>query len=1043
MAEILVEFVPDFTKLETGVDQLVSSNTISKEMAALFTDAGKSLDQFGAKFSKLGAGNTLKPAIDAAKKSISDLSKSGITDLGELKKRVDGISKSFIDGFGEGVEQALTEAGVSIKDFDAALVKTVATDKSLKSELRQINEELARMKLNGQGNTQQYQELSKKAGEYRGAVRDVNEEINRQASDTQKLDVAIRFVTQLSSAYSVLQGIQGLVGKDNEELQKTLLKVNSAMAILNGLQSIQNELKRKDNILTIAQTTLQKGYAAVVGTSTGALKAFRIALASTGIGLLVLAVGALVANWDKIRAAMGGVSDAQQDLIDNAEKLVEAGEDNLDLLDAQEETLRRQGVSEEEITRQKINQLKINKQNLLDLLELRRATLESQREAQQRSFSITKTIIDIITIPVTALSKLLTAITGKKLPTLGDIVGTKLFDPKEIDADFKELEEKTRLETTRIQGQIDGLLNGIDDKRKAEGEKNAADRAKALQDQLQKEAEARRRALEDELAFQKQKLLIAKQGTQEELDARKGVAQAELNLSLDNDKLTFNQRKLLIQEFFKDQRLLTEQFNADNKRKVLEDQASVISAQLAALNLSFEEREELTVQQLEIERQLQLSAVVNNKTKEKEINAKFDKEIAEQRKKIRDEAFAEELADIQRNNVIRNQINQEVLSNPNADIDARVQALIELEAFELSLIRKRRLENEQNLIDGVSTLKQFSDTSKDIANDEFVVKSKFEKQYSDLVETESEKRIKKTQEVVNAIADFAGQALQSLRGFLETMAANEDARIEAQRDSLERLRENGIITQKEYEARAKVIDRLDRQSKQKQAEREKALALFDAFVSGAAAIVDSIPKGPIVIAATSALVAAQIAAIIARKIPQFGKGTKSAPKGFAEVGETGTELIQTKEGYYVAEHPQVVWFKGGEKVFNPKETKEIFNYKEKLSKENFYNSNNIKETNKEKIEKSSLFERNFYNSNIEIITRENIRSPQPNVTVINNSSKVSQETKVDYDKMAKKIGEEIAKHPRLVNNIDANGYSLYLIEGLNKSKYLNNRFTFK
>ena len=110
MAEILVEFVPDFTKLENGVDQLVSSNTISKEMAALFNDAGKSLDQFGAKFAKIGGGNALKPALEAAKKSIKDLSTSGIKDLGELKKRVDGITNSFTEGLGEGVEQALKEA---------------------------------------------------------------------------------------------------------------------------------------------------------------------------------------------------------------------------------------------------------------------------------------------------------------------------------------------------------------------------------------------------------------------------------------------------------------------------------------------------------------------------------------------------------------------------------------------------------------------------------------------------------------------------------------------------------------------------------------------------------------------------------------------------------------------------------------------------------------------------------------------------------------------------------------------------------------------
>ncbi|MCK0204081.1 hypothetical protein MWN41_13775, partial [Ornithobacterium rhinotracheale] len=35
-----------------------------------------------------------------------------------------------------------------------------------------------------------------------------------------------------------------------------------------------------------------------------ALKAFRIALASTGVGLVVVLLGALVANWDKVTASI-------------------------------------------------------------------------------------------------------------------------------------------------------------------------------------------------------------------------------------------------------------------------------------------------------------------------------------------------------------------------------------------------------------------------------------------------------------------------------------------------------------------------------------------------------------------------------------------------------------------------------------------------------------------------------------------------------------------------------------------------------------------
>src|SRR5688572_7035122 len=109
MAEILVEFVPDFSKLENGVDELVSKGTISKEIGALFNDASKSIDQFSSKFSaglsKIpkdmadAVQKGLKPAVGQAKKDIETLSKSGIKDLGELKKRVEGITNSFTKGF--------------------------------------------------------------------------------------------------------------------------------------------------------------------------------------------------------------------------------------------------------------------------------------------------------------------------------------------------------------------------------------------------------------------------------------------------------------------------------------------------------------------------------------------------------------------------------------------------------------------------------------------------------------------------------------------------------------------------------------------------------------------------------------------------------------------------------------------------------------------------------------------------------------------------------------------------------------------------------
>lgn len=73
----------------------------------------------------------------------------------------------------------------------------------------------------------------------------------------------------------------------------------------------------------------QKIYTAVVGASSGAMKIFRLALISTGVGAIVVALGMLIANFDKVKKAVmnlipglaaigdfiGGIIDAVTDFI--------------------------------------------------------------------------------------------------------------------------------------------------------------------------------------------------------------------------------------------------------------------------------------------------------------------------------------------------------------------------------------------------------------------------------------------------------------------------------------------------------------------------------------------------------------------------------------------------------------------------------------------------------------------------------------------------------------------------------------------------------
>jgi hypothetical protein len=95
-----------------------------------------------------------------------------------------------------------------------------------------------------------------------------------------------------------------LFGSENEDLQKSLLKVQGAMALATGVQQVANLLNKDSILITQGQAAAQALYATAVGASTGAMKAFRIALLATGIGAAIAAVGLLIAKWDELTAAV-------------------------------------------------------------------------------------------------------------------------------------------------------------------------------------------------------------------------------------------------------------------------------------------------------------------------------------------------------------------------------------------------------------------------------------------------------------------------------------------------------------------------------------------------------------------------------------------------------------------------------------------------------------------------------------------------------------------------------------------------------------------
>ena len=119
------------------------------------------------------------------------------------------------------------------------------------------------------------------------------------------------------SGFSALQGAMGLFGSESEDVQKMLLKVNSAMALQQGISGIAGSI---DSFKLLGSTIKTK-----VVTAFSTLKG---AIASTGIGLLVIGITAVIANFDKLKNSSGwigkvfsGIGDAIGWVLDKLEDL--------------------------------------------------------------------------------------------------------------------------------------------------------------------------------------------------------------------------------------------------------------------------------------------------------------------------------------------------------------------------------------------------------------------------------------------------------------------------------------------------------------------------------------------------------------------------------------------------------------------------------------------------------------------------------------------------------------------------------------------------
>ena len=211
---------------------------------------------------------------------------------------------------------------------------------SLKKQLREAQQDVQALSDKFGATSQQAIEAAKRAGQLKDRIGDA-----KSLTDAFNPDAKFKALTSslagVAGGFAAAQGAIGLFGAESEAVEKTLLKVQSAMAISEGLQNVGESIdsfkqlgavvknstvfqaaynfvmgqkvaiQKQDTVTTVASTVATKAQAAATNTATVAttassvaMKVLRGAILATGIGALVIGLIAVVQNFGKIKAAI-------------------------------------------------------------------------------------------------------------------------------------------------------------------------------------------------------------------------------------------------------------------------------------------------------------------------------------------------------------------------------------------------------------------------------------------------------------------------------------------------------------------------------------------------------------------------------------------------------------------------------------------------------------------------------------------------------------------------------------------------------------------
>jgi hypothetical protein len=331
-AKVEIIYEAEASSLKATVNEVIKANdaivTDTKETTKVVSDEYKKI---GASASAAFGGTQVKAALDQLNKesdkltaNLKELQKEQILLVGSGNK----LTKSYQDNIKAqaGVKSQISQVNQEQAELNRTFGQTEEKQKTLTGQLRALKQELALLEEQGKDNTDEFNELLFTAARLEDQIGDTRERVRVLASDTFKFDAAVGATQALASGFEVAQGAAALFGSEGKELQEVIAKTTAVTAIANGVNDLANQITGQGPLKLALYAAGQKAVAVATAISTGAISAFRVALAATGIGLFITGVAILV---DRLRDAAANQASLNRSLelskaaAENSKKAIE------------------------------------------------------------------------------------------------------------------------------------------------------------------------------------------------------------------------------------------------------------------------------------------------------------------------------------------------------------------------------------------------------------------------------------------------------------------------------------------------------------------------------------------------------------------------------------------------------------------------------------------------------------------------------------------------------------------------------------------------